>query len=371
MKSSEELEKAARHKGRAYECLHCSRQGNKAVVDVKSRVEEHILKYHLGLDQAPFYCTLCLFRSTEKKPLLQHVNHHSRHRSEALKKNIIDSAPYLKESQHPYKMCTDQDYRQFGQEESLQFFLKRSQETQANKSKDDLLGRAFQVVFPDGLGVDELDQLEANTRDSQPQPRSVDPNASLTSLVASIIANLQKDPNALQPPLAIESPRPEMRISPLSPLCRESDHCHRPLFHIHHHHYNHPGIPAKPMRGHYQLQHLHYQNYQPSHLVDKQLLQNLFVLICQGQSPHGSQLYCRLLLAPSSLNTQPLLQVACLSHCYNVTQQSLPFQHQLPLLVLCPTSQAFSSPGRPLNISSPTRQPSHQEHVPLKLRQQK
>ena len=40
---------------------------------VKSRVENHIYKYHLALDQCPFYCTFCLFRSTEKTPLQQHV----------------------------------------------------------------------------------------------------------------------------------------------------------------------------------------------------------------------------------------------------------------------------------------------------------
>ena len=151
-KTTEELEKMAKHKGRAYECLHCSRQG-KTVIDVKSRVEDHILKYHLGLDQAPFYCTLCLFRSTEKKPLLEHVFRHSRHRQEAQNKNIVDSTPYLKESQNPYKLGSA-DYHQLSQEESVKTFVSKMLQNQ-ERSQQDLLGRAFDEVFPHG--IPELD----------------------------------------------------------------------------------------------------------------------------------------------------------------------------------------------------------------------
>ncbi|MEW8544497.1 MAG: hypothetical protein AB2693_13280 [Candidatus Thiodiazotropha sp.] len=159
IKTTEEMEKMAKHKGRAYECLHCGRQG-KTLIDVKSRVEDHILKYHLGLDQAPFYCSLCLFRSTEKKPLLEHVFRHSRHRQEAQNKNIVDSTPYLKESQNPYKMGSA-DLRQLSQEESLKIFLQKMQQTQEDRSQRDLLGKAFDEVFPHG--IEDLESVVQET----------------------------------------------------------------------------------------------------------------------------------------------------------------------------------------------------------------
>ena len=166
-KTTEELEKMAKHKGRAYECLHCSRQG-KTVIDVKSRVEDHILKYHLGLDQAPFYCTLCLFRSTEKKPLLEHVFRHSRHRQEAQNKNIVDSTPYLKESQNPYKLGSA-DYRQLSQEESVKTFVGKMLQNQ-ERSQQDLLGRAFDEVFPNGIP-----ELDSPVQECAIQPPTLPP----------------------------------------------------------------------------------------------------------------------------------------------------------------------------------------------------
>ena len=111
------MEKKAKHKGRAYSCVRCSRTG-KSYTDVKSRVENHIYKYHPALDQFPFYCTLCLFRSSEKTPLQQHVHTYNRHRQEARKMGITDSTPYLQES--PYS-----DYVQHSQQESLKLFLQK------------------------------------------------------------------------------------------------------------------------------------------------------------------------------------------------------------------------------------------------------
>ena len=81
---------------------------------VKSRVDNHIhvYKYHLALDQCLFYCTLCLFRSTENTPLQQHVYTYNRHRQEAKKIGVNDSAPFLQES--PY-IIGDSDYVQHNQ----------------------------------------------------------------------------------------------------------------------------------------------------------------------------------------------------------------------------------------------------------------
>ena len=127
------MEKKAKHKGRAYSCVRCSRTG-KSYTDVKSRVENHIYKYHPALDQ---FCTLCLFRSSEKTPLQHHVHTYNRHRQEARKMGITDSTPYLQES--PYS-----DYVQHSQQESLKLFLQKIKYFQ---SEPNLLASAINQTF--------------------------------------------------------------------------------------------------------------------------------------------------------------------------------------------------------------------------------
>lgn len=57
-----DLEKEILRRGRAYQCLLCDRyQGE------KRHVIPHIYKYHIPLDSASFYCSLCHFIATEKK----------------------------------------------------------------------------------------------------------------------------------------------------------------------------------------------------------------------------------------------------------------------------------------------------------------
>ena len=57
-----ESREKARRGGRAYQCLHSFHKQGKQVVDVKGRVEDHILREHLSFQQVPFYCSLCYFR---------------------------------------------------------------------------------------------------------------------------------------------------------------------------------------------------------------------------------------------------------------------------------------------------------------------
>ena len=176
------MEKTAKHKGRANSCVRCSRTG-KSYIDVKSRVENHIYKYHLALDQCPFYCTLCLFRSSEKASLQQHVHTYNRHRQEAKKMGITDSTPYLQESPSPY-IIGDSDYVQHSQQESLKLFLQKSKHFQ---SEPDLLASAINQTFGREL-INEGPAIPAQTI-SEPSTATADPTA---QLITSLIATLQK-----------------------------------------------------------------------------------------------------------------------------------------------------------------------------------
>ena len=109
----------------------------KCFIDVKSRVD--IYKFHLALDQCPYFCTLSLFRLKEKTPLQQHVNIYTRHRQEAQKMGVIDSTPFLQESPASYTI-EDSDYVQHSQQESLRRFLQKNKHFQ---SEPDIIASAI------------------------------------------------------------------------------------------------------------------------------------------------------------------------------------------------------------------------------------
>lgn len=118
---AEKLEKAKK-RGRAYQCLRCFYREGKRFIGVKCRIEEHIMKVHLALEEVPFYCKLCLFRCQRKDQLDRHVHAHGRHREMAEKRNIIDNKPCLVENARPH-IIGPLDYTVLSPEASLRHFL--------------------------------------------------------------------------------------------------------------------------------------------------------------------------------------------------------------------------------------------------------
>ena len=173
-KSLEDMQRAAKLKGRAYQCIRRCHQEGKEFIDFKKRVEEHILKYHLSLDQG-FYCTLCLFRSTDRSSLFYHVFKHHRHRQIVQEKGVTDSTLYLKKSPNPYTMGKD-DYFVFSADSSHKLFLRRTQQA---SEKTDILHQAVQEIFPQGM-----DDLESEIG-CMPQPEDslLQPDNLLTSIL--------------------------------------------------------------------------------------------------------------------------------------------------------------------------------------------
>lgn len=93
----------SRH-GHAYVCRICLAEGS-SVVDRKGRMISHIMKQHIPLDEVPFYCSLCLFRATDQKSLMAHVQNYSRHVKLARDLGITtDHSIYLHASSKPAKI---------------------------------------------------------------------------------------------------------------------------------------------------------------------------------------------------------------------------------------------------------------------------
>ena len=83
-----------------FKFLKCQHQAKAFSSKKKVVVLGHLYKHHVALDEAPYYCTLCMFRSLGRRELEKHVGHYAPHdqRVEAFKQSKI---PYdLKESLH-------------------------------------------------------------------------------------------------------------------------------------------------------------------------------------------------------------------------------------------------------------------------------
>lgn len=144
MEDPERIERAKK-RGKAWQCLRCHYRDQKRWVDIKCRVEDHVMKMHLALEEVPFYCKLCLFRCQRKDQLVAHVTKYKRHVDMAAKSNIIDHSPCLVQNAQPHVMGPS-DYSPLTAEESLKHFLGIRQESQDSTSQRQNEGAAIQVT---------------------------------------------------------------------------------------------------------------------------------------------------------------------------------------------------------------------------------
>ena len=103
VEDSERIERAKK-KGKAWQCLRCLYRDQKRWVDIKCRVEDHVMKMHLALEEVPFYFQLCLFMCQRKDQLVTHVTKYKSHVDMAAKSNIIDHTPGLVQNAEPHAM---------------------------------------------------------------------------------------------------------------------------------------------------------------------------------------------------------------------------------------------------------------------------
>ena len=153
MAEAERTEKA-RRMGRAWQCLRCHYREQKRTVDRKGRIEDHIMKVHLALEEVPFYCRLCLFRCQKKEQLKNHVTAHKRHVEMAAKRQITDHESCLVSNVKPHVMGP-MDYVALSAEASLEHFL----QTQGNGKPSTIPVEAEQEVPLIELTEEQLAQV--------------------------------------------------------------------------------------------------------------------------------------------------------------------------------------------------------------------
>ena len=105
-------------RGRAYKCLNCGHTNE------KRRVISHIYKEHVRLDEAPFYCKVCLFRCTDEESLRRHVRpdvysaHHQRMTDFRMQGTILEPHQILMRSLKPKHLEEGLDYLRLTAKES-------------------------------------------------------------------------------------------------------------------------------------------------------------------------------------------------------------------------------------------------------------
>ena len=147
-----ELVERAKHRGRAYQCLPCYHKEGRVVINEKGRIEDHILKNHVKLDEVPYYCSLCLFRCHSLQQLNKHVTAYARHREMARKRDVQDHQPYLMKSSNPYKIGS-LDYMQLSTEESIKYFMQQARQAKERDVRNPVT-QAVQQMLPSDLQVD-------------------------------------------------------------------------------------------------------------------------------------------------------------------------------------------------------------------------
>ena len=118
---SKEAIDRARKRGAAYQCQRCYNKNGTKVVNIKCRMEEHIVKYHMPKEEAPCRCVLSGFTCLKYEHLLNHVTVNTKHGQMVVKYLIADNRLYLWKNPNQYKFGAE--YFVYSQVASLLYFL--------------------------------------------------------------------------------------------------------------------------------------------------------------------------------------------------------------------------------------------------------
>ena len=226
-----EARERARRRGRAYQCMTCHYREGRRVVDIKCRIEEHILKMHVALENVPYYCCLCLFKGQRKEQLLQHFKTCKRHRDMAEKRGIEQGVneTLIVQSSTPHRLSAV-DYVQLSAEESLAHFMNQAKSIAVAESRSQL-ATTLNQMFPGLIGdggmqcttpdcMTESEQTQSHVP-VQPSP----PAVSLSIAEPTTATNLNPQQivtvasSALQP---IQELAQLLSATPLGPLLENS-----------------------------------------------------------------------------------------------------------------------------------------------------
>ncbi|KAH3868559.1 hypothetical protein DPMN_031708 [Dreissena polymorpha] len=74
-----------------FSCIHCKKNIT-TYINERYRMFDHVQKHHFALSEAPFYCSMCLFRCSTIEALLKHVTYYRRHALMSAIKEVVIKA---------------------------------------------------------------------------------------------------------------------------------------------------------------------------------------------------------------------------------------------------------------------------------------
>lgn len=156
------VSKQERGRRKAYQCLRCLHKKGKIYIEAKYRVYNHFLKEHLGLDDVPHHCKLCLFRCLKRSDLEAHVKSFPRHATLLREKDLVDTGDMLVTNTSPY-IISEKDIVPLSDAESNQHWASRRTQAEVNDLEtiplqplslsdgNSLIEEAVSQVFPEGI----------------------------------------------------------------------------------------------------------------------------------------------------------------------------------------------------------------------------
>jgi len=167
------------------------KEGVKQVIGRKSRVEDHVMKQHLSLDEVPYYCRLCRFVTDSWTSLQGHVKGYKTHARIRDGKGMKDSDLFLVKNPSPYKIGP-QDWIMYSQEDSARIYASR-----AKPQKDPLNQLVDAVVQSDDmpdvdllLSYDEISQGSSDQGASAPLETAQTAPSNMTDVSSWVNATL-------------------------------------------------------------------------------------------------------------------------------------------------------------------------------------
>ena len=112
----------ARHRGVAYQCLRCLQKDGTRTINIKCRMEDHVMRKHMAEDEIPFRCTLCGFMCLKREQIFHHIENYTRHITAAARQRVTDHFRFLVESQKPH-VFGPEDFKSLSPVESLMHFI--------------------------------------------------------------------------------------------------------------------------------------------------------------------------------------------------------------------------------------------------------
>jgi hypothetical protein len=169
-------------RGRAYKCLRCN-----SFTGERSKVVSHFYKHHISLEEAPFYCTLCLFRTERQRELTRHVRGFIPHKQrQAAMKTYVESE-FLKTSSKPYLVCEGRDIERLGQLESSRLWEERKRKPKEADLLTSILNEAGLDLTAFCSPAVPVTNVIQPSSEVDIQPLDLTPTACTTSILTPII----------------------------------------------------------------------------------------------------------------------------------------------------------------------------------------